>query len=50
MDTFYNHPDKLIKESIPNFIFEVFDINKPFSKSDLNILTEIYKMLEKSVA
>lgn len=49
MDTFYNHPDKSIRESIPNFIFEVFDINKPFSKSDLDILTEIYKMLEKSV-
>lgn len=50
IDTFYNHPDKLVKESIPNFLFEVFDINKPFSKSDLDILTEIYKMLEKSIS
>jgi hypothetical protein len=50
MDTFYTHTDKLVKESIPTFIFEVFDINKPFSKSDLDILTELYKMLEKRVS
>jgi hypothetical protein len=50
VDTFYNHPDKSIKESIPNFLFEVFDVDKPFSKSDLDILTELYKMLEKSVS
>lgn len=49
MDTFYNHPDKSVKDSIPNFIFEVFDIGKPFSKSDLDILTELYKMLEKRI-
>ena len=48
-DTFYNHPDKSVKESIPTFLFEVFDVNKPFSKSDLDILTELYKMLEKHV-
>ena len=50
MDTFYTHPDKSVKESIPTFIFEVFDISKPFSKSDLDILTELYKMLEKRVS
>ena len=50
MDTFYNHPDNSVKKSIPNFLFEVFDVDKPFSKSDLDILTELYKMLEKSVS
>ena len=49
MDTFYNHPDKKIKEAIPKFLGEVFDLNKPFSKSDLDILTELYKLLEKSI-
>jgi len=49
MDTFYNHPDKNIKNAIPNFLGEVFDLNKPFSKSDLDILTELYKLLEKSI-
>jgi len=49
MDTFYNHPDKNIKDSIPKFLGEVFDLKKPFSKSDLDILTELYKLLEKSI-
>ena len=49
-DTFYNHPDRSIKESIPNFLFEVFDVDTPFTKSDLDILTELYKMLEKSIS
>lgn len=50
MDTFYNHQDRAVRESIPSFIFEVFDVDKPFSKSDLDILTELYKMLEKRVS
>jgi hypothetical protein len=50
MDTFYNYPDNSVKKSIPNFLYEVFDVDKPFSKSDLDILTEFYKMLEKSVS
>jgi len=50
MDTFYNHPDKSIKNAIPNFLVEVFDLDTPFSKSDLDILTELYKLLEKSIS
>lgn len=49
MDTFYNHPDRNIKDAIPNFLIEIFDLNKPFSKSDLDILTELYKLLERSI-
>jgi hypothetical protein len=49
MDTFYNHPDKMVRDSIPNFLFGVFDIYKPFSKSDLDILTQLYKLMEKSI-
>ena len=48
-DTFYNKNQKNIKEAIPNFLDEVFDLNKPFSKSDLEILTEIYKIMEKNL-
>jgi hypothetical protein len=49
MDTFYNHPDRNVKKSIPNFLVEIFDLNKPFSKSDLDILTELYKLLERNM-
>jgi hypothetical protein len=49
MDTFYNQPEKSVKESIPVFLDEIFDIFKPFSKSDLDMITEMYKLLEKNV-
>jgi hypothetical protein len=38
-----------LKKVIPEFITDVFDIEKPFSKSDLDILTELYKLLEKNI-
>lgn len=49
MDTFYNQPEKSVKESIPVFLDEIFDIYKPFSKSDLDMITEMYKLMEKNV-
>ena len=48
-DTFYNQSERNVKDSIPNFLVEVFDVEKPFSKSDLDILTEIYKLMEKNI-
>lgn len=49
MNTFYNPIDKNIKETIPNFLFDVFDTEKLFSKSDLDILTELYKLMDKNI-
>ena len=49
LDTFYNPTEKNIKEAIPNFLTDVFDVDKPFTKSDLDVLTELYKLLEKNV-
>jgi uncharacterized protein YrzB (UPF0473 family) len=49
METFYNQFEKDIKESIPSFLDEIFDIFKPFSKSDLDMITEMYKLMEKNV-
>lgn len=48
-DTFYNQLERNVKDSIPNFLVEVFDVEKPFSKSDLDILTELYKLMEKNI-
>ena len=48
-ETYYNQKEKNVKQSIPKFISDVFDINKEFSKSDLDILTELYKLLEKNI-
>jgi len=50
MDTYYNQGDKKVRESIPSFLDDTFNISKPFSKSDLEMITEIYKMMEKNVS
>jgi len=49
MDTFYNQSEKSIKESIPVFLQEIFDVSTPFSKSDLDMITEMYKLMEKNI-
>ena len=48
-DTFYNQTERNVKDAIPNFLVDVFDVDKPFSKSDLDILTELYKLMEKNI-
>lgn len=48
-ETFYKQSQKEIKSSIPNFLETTFDLEKSFTKSDLDILTELYKLLEKNI-
>jgi hypothetical protein len=49
MDLFYNAENKTISENIVNFFQELFDEEKIFTKSDLDMLTEIYKLLNKNI-
>ena len=49
METFYNQSENNVKKNISNFIIDVFDVEKSFTKSDLDILTELYKLLEKNL-
>ena len=49
MDTFYHQTQKNVKDSVPVFLNDIFNMSKPFSKSDLDMITEIYKMMEKNV-
>lgn len=49
IDTFYNNGDKKLKTAIPEFLDEVFNLDKSFTKSDLDILTEVYHLLEKNI-
>jgi len=48
-DSFYNPTEKNVREAIPSFLSDVFDVDKSFTKSDLDILTEFYKLLEKNI-
>jgi hypothetical protein len=49
MDSFYNQSEKKIKESISRFLNEIFDYNIVYSRPDLDLLTELYKLLEKNM-
>jgi hypothetical protein len=48
MDTLYNQSEDKIKNSIPKFLREIFDSDMIYSKSDLDLLTELYKLIEKN--
>ena len=48
MDTFYNQKEDSVKKSIPKFLREIFDVDYMYSKSDLDLLTELYKLIEKN--
>jgi hypothetical protein len=49
MDIFYNQTKESIKSSINTFLNEIFDTEMVFSKSDLDLLTDLYKLMEKNV-
>jgi hypothetical protein len=48
MDTFYNQKEDSVRDSIPKFLREIFDVGYMYSKSDLDLLTELYKLIEKN--
>jgi len=47
-EVFYEQKNQKIVENIPKFLEQVFDESKPFSESDLEMITEIYILFEKS--
>ncbi len=49
MDTFYNQSKDSVKYSINKFLNEIFDTEITYSKLDLDLLTELYKLMEKNV-
>jgi hypothetical protein len=48
-EIFYNNQESKIKKSIANFFEEMFDRNKPFTKSDLDVLLTIYKSIDNNM-
>ena len=49
LDTFYDPKDKNLKVAIEEFIDAIFNMNMPFAKSDLDLLTEFYQLIEKNI-
>ena len=49
-DAFYLIEDEEIKKSIPVFFKSIFNMSKTFTKSDLDMLTEIYRLMDKNMS
>jgi hypothetical protein len=49
-EVFYNQKDVKVTSSVRKFFEILFDDDKPFTKSDLDMLTEIYKCFDKNVS
>jgi len=48
-DVFYNQKEEKVRKSIGEFFNELFDLKKPFTKSDLDMIGVIYKILDKNL-
>ena len=48
-EIFYKQDDKKIRDSIDIFFRDVFDFDKTFTRSDLDMILEIYKNLDKNL-
>jgi hypothetical protein len=48
-EVFYDQSDKSIKENINNFFNQLFDYRSKKTKLDIEIFTDIYKVLERSL-
>lgn len=49
IDTFYYPINMSVKNTLSTFLISTFNYRNQFSKSDLDILTEIYKLLDKNI-
>ncbi len=45
---FYNQNNEIVRESMNKFFTYIFNISSQYTKSDLDMLTEIYKKLDKN--
>lgn len=49
-DIFYNQKESKIKSSIGTFFNDLFNRKEPFTKSDLDMISSIYKSLDKNMS
>lgn len=49
LDVFYNQKEEKVRNSINKFFDDLFDLSKDFTKSDLDLITTIYKLLDKNL-
>lgn len=49
LENFYEQKDKLIREMIGQYLNELFDVEKTFTKPDLEMISMVYKILDKNL-
>lgn len=49
LEVYYNQKEDKVRYSIGSFFDELFSLKKPFTKSDLDMLSGIYKSMEKNI-
>jgi len=47
-DIFYNEKNSIVREGLNKFFHDLFNIKKTFTKADLDLLTDLYKTMEKN--
>lgn len=48
-DIFYEQQNEDVRKSIPTFFSELFDLDKTFTKADLDLFTDLYKTMDKNL-
>jgi hypothetical protein len=48
-EVFYNQKEEYLKNSVGEFFDDLFNMEKGFTKSDLDMVSTIYKFLDKSI-
>ena len=49
MEIFYSQKNISVRNSIDTFLKDLFDRDTPFTKSDLDLYTELYKLLDRNI-
>ena len=49
MEIFYNQKEEKVRSSVKNFFNELFKISKTFTKSDLDMILVIYKVMNENL-
>lgn len=49
MEIFYEQKNEEVRDSLNDFLKQLFNTDRPMSKSDLEMYTDVYKVLERSL-
>ena len=48
-EVYYDQPDEAVRESIDSFLVQLFTWDRVYTKSDIEMYTDLYKVMERSL-